>query len=139
MTSRSIILAIATLLPMLSTHAATHNNHNHNTRSVNNHVRSVQDLYQMCEMPITAPQHAVCLGYISAVGDLLKFLGANEFLGVNERLHAEAGRHIGMCGSPTYGALVEAFVNWSRKNPRRWASHRLEGVMQALMEHWPCN
>jgi Ssp1 endopeptidase immunity protein Rap1a len=118
MISRSIILAIVTLLPMSSTYAATP-------------VRSVEDLYRMCETPITSPEHAVCLGYISAVGDLLKFLSANE------RLHAEA-EPIGMCGSPTYGALVEAFVSWSKENPRRWASHRMEGVMQALMEHWPC-
>ena len=118
MISRSIILAIVILLMISPTYAATP-------------FRSVEDLYRMCETPITSPEHAVCLGYISAVGDLLQSLSAHE------RLHAEV-EPLEMCGSPTYGALVEAFVGWSKENPRQRASHRMEGVMQALMEHWPC-
>jgi len=118
MTRRLLILTVVSVLSSLPADAATP-------------VRSVRDLVHMCEMPTASPPYAVCLGYISAVGDILKFLGAGT--------EPHAAKPIGICGSPTYGEMVETFLHWAKANHKHWEDHRTEGVMQALEERWPCS
>ena len=68
-----------------------------------------------------------CLGYISGVGDYLKGMG---LAGTNPALS--------ICGDISYGAAVQAFINWGQKHPEHWQENRLFGVVLALRELWPC-
>ena len=43
-----------------------------------------------------------------------------------------------ICDKPSYGAMVQAFVNWAEQNPRDWETNRIVGVMTALRANWPC-
>lgn len=42
-------------------------------------------------------------------------------------------------GPPTWGAGVQAFVNWARANPQKWGIPGELGVMYALAGAFPCS
>jgi hypothetical protein len=92
---------------------------------------TVQGLYQQCKSEDANPlvskfQEALCLTYISAVGDTLQAQGAG------------GAKIFSICGKPSYGAMVQAFVNWAEANPRECSKNRLVGVITALSRNWPC-
>lgn len=92
----------------------------------------VQSLYTLCKASDESQEFALCVGYISGVGSLMQFLGADL------RQHPEV-REFAICsGSMSYGAMVQAFRTWAEKNPRAWGEPRIIGVMVALTETWPC-
>jgi hypothetical protein len=37
-----------------------------------------------------------------------------------------------ICGTPTYGDTVQAFVDWAEANPREWQDGRSVGLITAL-------
>jgi hypothetical protein len=39
----------------------------------------------------------------------------------------------------TYGAAVQAFLNWAKDNPAKWGSVPEIGVITAIQETFPCN
>lgn len=39
---------------------------------------------------------------------------------------------------PSYGAAVQAFMNWSDKNPDKWGWHSSLGMAAAIREAFPC-
>jgi len=45
---------------------------------------------------------------------------------------------LALCGAPSHGAMIQAFINWAEKNPQQWATGKTAGVMLALQESWPC-
>jgi Rap1a immunity proteins len=71
-----------------------------------------------------------CIGYVSGLMDSMVGLGGAKLGPKNVRM---CGQHV------TYGAAVQAFMNWAQKNPEKWSHDRLEGVTSALSESWPCN
>lgn len=91
----------------------------------------VQHLYKMCKMPPTSPEFAICVGYISGVGDTLLFMGLDKHRNPEVQPFA-------ICGEPSYGAMVQAFVNWAEKNPKEWARGQIIGAMLSLNENWSC-
>jgi hypothetical protein len=94
-------------------------------------TQTVQGLYQYCKSPEGSPLAALCLGYITGVGDSMQLLG----FGV-ERAPATAA--FAICDKPSYGAMVQAFTNWAEQNPRERETNRIVGVMTALRTNWPC-
>lgn len=90
---------------------------------------TVQQLLNMCTMPPSSWEGEFCVAYVMGVGDALL---ANGMIGLNP----EPFR---MCGKPSYGAMVQAFVNWAKENPREWTESRFGGVVLALAVTWPCN
>jgi hypothetical protein len=92
---------------------------------------SIQGLVQNCRSVATAragldPDANYCLGYISGIGDYMKGLGLS------------GNASMGICGNVTYGASVQAFMNWANAHPERWTENRLVGVATALRQTWPC-
>ncbi len=73
--------------------------------------QDVQSLYGRCKNPVGSPYYAFCLGYISGVGDDMQFLG----LGTQDDPKFRA---FAICATPSYGAMVQAFLDWSDKNPQ---------------------
>src|SRR5262249_32448595 len=94
-------------------------------------MQDVQSLYSMCKNQ-DAPGFGVCLGYISGVTEMLQSMRVH-----NER-HPETAVPFALCDNPTYGAILQAFINWAEKNPQEWHQHRLAGVVMAIHQTWPC-
>jgi len=93
--------------------------------------QTVQALYQSCKSPEDLPPHALCLGFIAGVGDAMQLIG----VGVEQKPDT---RPFAICGKPSYGAMVQAFIDWAEQNPRERESNRILGVMMALRANWPC-
>jgi hypothetical protein len=93
--------------------------------------QTVQGLYMACkETNMDQFDRGRCLGFISGIGDVMAVIGS--------------GRHdlqLGLCGpspTPTYGAMIQAFMNWAEKHPEQWNIAQEAGVVIALRETWPC-
>ena len=71
-------------------------------------------------------QTALCTGYISGVGDMMAKYGKLQAAGFS------------MCGSPSNGAMAQAFENWAKAHPEPWADPQILGVATALTVTWPC-
>jgi hypothetical protein len=79
-----------------------------------------QQLYDWCKQPAGSPLQMYCLGFVGGVGGAMVAAGS-------------------ICGNPTIGARVQAFINWAEKNPRRWGLPDTLAVIWALKETWPCS
>jgi hypothetical protein len=98
--------------------------------------QTIQGLQVQCKASTDSPDLLFCAGFISGIGDLMRVNGAviNPF-----RKEADAPiRDERMCGQPSYGAQMQAFVNWAEKHPQLWNMPRAFGVISALSESWPC-
>lgn len=91
----------------------------------------VQALYQKCKNENSA-ENLVCLGFIAGVANTMHLLAAD---GDHKRPDLEA---FSMCGSPSYGAMTQTFMNWAEKHPEHWGMVQVGGVVIALHEKWPC-
>jgi hypothetical protein len=93
--------------------------------------RNVQTLLYSCKQNTSSPDYSLCIGYVAGVGDLMD---------VNSTLIPEHPymRPFAICGKPTYGAMVQAFVNWAEKHPEEWKDSTNFGVMLALLGTFPC-
>jgi hypothetical protein len=90
-----------------------------------------QALYQLCKSPENSPPYGLCLGFISGVGDAMQLIG----VGVEREPETMP---FAICEKPSYGAMVQAFINWAEQNPGKWESNRIVGAMTALRANWPC-
>jgi hypothetical protein len=95
---------------------------------------TVQELLRACDSPMTSPPFSFCLGYVSGIGDALV---------VNRLLHIRSTDVLGaeICGdpNPSHGAEIQAFRNWAHGHPERWIDPEYSGVIEALMDLWPCS
>src|SRR5262245_46587890 len=93
---------------------------------------TVQGLYRQCKSadadasPNGQLGRLACVAYIAGVGDTLQVQGDG------------GAKIMSICAKPSYGAMVQAFVNWAEANPREWGKNRLVGVVVALSKNWPC-
>lgn len=90
---------------------------------------TVQQLYEACKRPISSSDRLECIVYIAGVADVMQFLAP---------IKDEDPVPFAICNTGSYGAMVQAFVNWAEKNPKEWGMARLYGVMMALRLNWPC-
>ena len=86
---------------------------------------------QLCKKPIETKEFAVCIGFVSGVGETM---GVLQF-GI--RTFPDFGA-FSICDAPPHGAMVQAFTDWAEKNPQEWKNPAILGVMTALRETWPC-
>jgi hypothetical protein len=91
---------------------------------------TIQGLYDDCKN-YSSVQSSFCLGYISGIGDAMHFIE-----GFRKKMPDVES--FAMCGAPSYGAMVQAFINWAEKHPEDWMRSRVYGVMLALGQTWPC-
>ena len=94
-------------------------------------VHDVQSLHQLCKKPIETQEFAVCMGFVSGVGETM---GVLQF-GI--RTFPDFGA-FSICDAPPHGAMVQAFTDWAEKNPQEWKNPAILGVMTAPRETWPC-
>ena len=94
---------------------------------------NVQDLYLDCRAPERSPKWALCIAYISGVGNMMQLVGSTQLAHPNEWYAP-----LGICGDPSNGAMMQAFINWAEKNPQEWSTPRIIGVPNALISTWPC-
>jgi Rap1a immunity proteins len=92
----------------------------------------VQALYRLCKMPIETQEFAICVGFVSGVGETM---GVLQF-GIRKLPDFGA---FSICDAPPHGAMVQAFADWAEKNPQEWKNPAILGVMTALRETWPCD
>ena len=85
---------------------------------------TVQTLRGWCKQPQDTYDFAICLGYVTGTADTLVEIGASNKLG--------------MCGRPTYGVAIQAFLNWADSHPEYWDRDKSFGAIVALHEKWPC-
>lgn len=84
---------------------------------------------QFCKAGAETAERAHCVGYVSAVWDVLTVTRADD---------VQVNKEFAVCGKVKYRAMVQAFVNWAEKHPDQWEEPRSLGVAKALTELWPC-
>jgi hypothetical protein len=92
--------------------------------------QNIQWLYHACKNRDDNFNYLLCVGYVSGIGDLMHVNGGAP--------HRDTGWDDRLCGDPSYGAQVQAFVNWAEKHPNLWQYPRPFGVVTALREAWAC-
>lgn len=95
-------------------------------------AENVQTLLSWCKSPNESQLYSGCIGYISGAADLMQ---AISVLDVKDPLIKP---FLGLCGRPTYGAMIQAFINWAEAHPEEWSTDRSLGVASALRQKWPC-
>jgi hypothetical protein len=96
---------------------------------------NIQGLLADCRAEQGSADFAFCLGYVGGFSDLMV---------VNAIMATKAGvpkPPVSMCVTnpgPTYGARIQAFVNWARQNPKTWSEQNFVGVAGAMAATWPC-
>ena len=98
---------------------------------------TVQKLLTDCNAPSGSPGHAFCTGFVSGVGGVMSInsYGISHFKSPQDSASVRA---LSTCGEATFGAEVQAFMNWAPKHPERWSEDAIIGVMRALRDTWPC-
>jgi hypothetical protein len=96
--------------------------------------QNTQELYGMCRNERNLANQGLCLGYVSGIGDMMTVLGI-----YNKQKQIKGLVPWSMCGQQSYGAMMQAFVNWAQAHPEAWSENQAYGVMRALHEKWPCS
>jgi hypothetical protein len=93
-----------------------------------------QNLYRDCKAPEHSPTAALCIGFISGIGNMMHINGVIEKQYQDRKLSPFA-----ICGDTiSNGAMVQAFMNWAPKHPESANDDQLLAVVKALRETWPC-
>jgi hypothetical protein len=93
--------------------------------------QTVQDLYRKCKEPFGSFENALCIGYVTAIGDAM-------IVWATKTGESALAKSFSMCGSASYGAMIQAFINWAEQHPEEWGQPRVAGVVLALREKWAC-
>ncbi len=97
---------------------------------------NVQGLMMKCDNSNASDQQFYCYGRVTAVFEMMLLNGvtiAQHDHAVKTMLSVCEVGHL-----PSYGAQVQAFINWAKKHPEKWNENDLDGIMTALQETWPC-
>ena len=79
----------------------------------------------------------ICIGLIAGVSSVMLLnvgllKGATTSDGIALPAMCPTGR------PPSYGAMIQAFVNWAEVHPEEWDTSADIGIIFALQEKWPC-
>jgi hypothetical protein len=112
---------------------------------------TVQELFQDCKDTANFKRIA-CVKYIGGIVDVMHSWGevfSDRLIFSNPsdtQAEREASAHarrfilnsFSICGNITYGAAMQAFINWAERNPAEWQDHPALHIVDALRETWPC-
>jgi len=87
---------------------------------------TVEGLYRLCKRHDESKAFTFCVAYLAGVAETLRMQGIG------------GAKIFSICGTPTYGDTVQAFVDWAEANPSEWQDGRSVGVITALSKKWPC-
>jgi hypothetical protein len=121
---RKVLAVLATLAALLTGRPA----------SAEKYELNVQNLYSNCKAPDASGKWALCIAYITGIGNAMQMTG-----GVFKQHPNENYEPFALCGEPSNAAMVQAFKNWAEKHPKEWSRPQLYGAMVALNETWPCS
>ena len=96
-----------------------------------------------CTKPVLDAEGTFCVAFISGVAEQMIATGVvfrqrraeGGFLDGDDRLDMS---FLSACTKASFGAMVQAFINWAEKHPEKWSTSRQLGVMASLRETWPC-
>jgi hypothetical protein len=105
--------------------------------------QDVQQLYRQCKTPAKDVERTFCVAFISGVAEQMIATGK---LAAKQREEGNLANDkdrallsfLSACPKASFGAMVQAFINWAERHPEEWSSPRQLGVMQVLRETWPC-
>jgi Rap1a immunity proteins len=99
---------------------------------------SVLTLYHWCKANPKSFEFALCLGFVSGVGDQMRLnaLLARDLWSVEDR--RRLSRMASCHDTITSRAMVKAFTEWTEKHPDQWNRQSIIGVTMALRDTWPC-
>lgn len=121
-TAASIFIVLATVAALSPTRVAAEED-----------FKNTEHLLKWCKQPETSANHAFCVGFVSGIAEMMKLVALTA--------HGHFRMNYGMCVSdpdPGGNAEVQAFINWTEKNPKNWGMLNEVGVILALSETWPC-
>jgi hypothetical protein len=98
---------------------------------------NIQELYEMCKESTGSPPQTFCLGYIGGVGEFMQLNGSIKSSLSDAQWSAIA--NLAIRDHPTYGAMVQAFMNWAAEHPEKWGMGRAAATVIALRDAWPCH
>ncbi|MES2550064.1 MAG: Rap1a/Tai family immunity protein [Pseudomonadota bacterium] len=94
--------------------------------------QDVQKLLNDCESD-EAFAYGACLGMARGTAAVMQF---------NCSLYQDGTSTITFfaadSSNATYGAMIQAFINWARANPSEWGTRGELGMITALRETFPC-
>jgi hypothetical protein len=101
---------------------------------------SVEKLYGVCKSP-NIDIKVRCAAYIQGFGAMMYVVGkasAETGLALEKRKTLAA---FGVCQQETVtvAEMIQAFLNWTERNPKEWQENGEIGVLASLREAWPCN
>ncbi|UVK43258.1 hypothetical protein BPNPMPFG_005036 [Mesorhizobium sp. AR07] len=96
---------------------------------------NVQTLLAACTEDSRSFDFTYCLGYVGGTADTM---AVNGWAAKKAGTPATLGMTCISSPAPTYGAYVQAFVNWAQAHPKNWQESLGYGVMEALSQTWPC-
>ena len=97
---------------------------------------NIQQMLLKCTTATVPNDQFYCYGRVTATFEMLALNGETV-----AQYNKPAKSLLSICGvrpPPSYGAQVQVFVNWANNHPEKWRHTDLEGVMQAMLEKWPC-
>lgn len=81
--------------------------------------------------------YAVCLGEIAGISSVM-LLNAGILKGAGiGKTKVPVMCTVGQ--SPSYGAMIQVFINWAERHPEHWDMSPQIGIMLALEDTWPCD
>lgn len=96
----------------------------------------VQELYDQCKQKSDTQASTFCLGFIAGIADVMRHNGDRR--SSMDAAQWAAVSELALCGGPSYGAYIQAFMNWAQKHPEYWGERNFQGVVAALHQAWPC-
>src|SRR5262245_26641857 len=102
--------------------------------------KTLQDLYTDCKST-NGPRRLQCVSYIEGLGGYMGLLGGLYRSPKSDDIAKAVFAPMSMCAPDrtTIGEWVQAFVNWTEKNPKERTQSKRYGVWIALREAWPCH
>jgi tRNA U34 2-thiouridine synthase MnmA/TrmU len=90
---------------------------------------SVEKLYGVCKSP-NIDIKVRCAAYIQGFGAMMYVVEKRKTLAA-----------FGVCQQETVtvAEMIQAFLNWTERNPKEWQENGEIGVLASLREAWPCN
>jgi hypothetical protein len=97
---------------------------------------TVQALYQWCQDENDVKATA-CIAYVAGVADVMVRNSA-----LRDQVDGDDRQRLALYSvcvkGANFGAAAQTFMNWAARHPEKANEPRVDGVMTALHETWPC-
>jgi hypothetical protein len=95
---------------------------------------NVQTFLQKCTSQTNATDISYCYGRVTGIFETMGLNGAS----FSHQFNPLKTLTVCVDPPPSYGAEVQAFINWANNHPEKWGMPDSVGVAGAMSETWPC-